>query len=80
MIALMAGPFLSYASIRLRYALTNTSDVNVPLANAAFKSAIVAVSMFRPAARAGTYNALASTNDASTEHSADFMRIVSSLS
>src|SRR5215471_12358793 len=61
--------------IRLRYALTNCSDVNVPSANAAFKSAIVAVSMFSPAARAGTYSAPASAHDATTEYSTRLMRI-----
>src|SRR5947199_690498 len=56
------------------------SDVNVPPANAAFKSAIVAVSMFSPAARAGTYNAPASAHDATAEYSTRFMRIAISIS
>src|SRR5215470_18074466 len=61
--------------MRLRYALTNSSDVNVPSANAAFTSAIVAVSMFSPAARAGTYKAPTSAHNATTEYSTRFMRI-----
>src|SRR5215475_14254691 len=66
--------------MRLRYALTNCSDVSVPSANAALKSAIVAVSMFSPAARAGTYNAPASAHDATTEYTTSFVRIAISIS
>src|SRR5689334_23052064 len=66
--------------MRLRYALTNCSDVNVPSANAAFRSAIVAVSTFSPAAPAGTYNTPASAHAATTEYSTRFMRIAISIS
>ena len=68
MTARNAGPLRSYASMRARNICVNRSEVSVPLANAAFTSAIVAAS--RSMARCAEIVAKADEHDNSGDNGA----------